>query len=153
MWLTEPEGPLSVLRCCQYPPERVELTVIKTAEPVNIRGILQSKGQVVRLKNSASCGRAVASDQVALRDKKLKLCTREVESGGGSSQAVRKAGIGAYLLAQHATAERLLSGATSDGVAMYVLGMVYLSMEKWKDAEAKFAAAAKAGYDNVEIAS
>ena len=74
---------------------------------------------------------------------------REVESGGASSQAVR-AGIGAYLLAQHAVAERLLSGASGDGVALYVLGMVCLSLEKWKDAENHFAAASKAGYDPVE---
>ncbi|MEF2985562.1 hypothetical protein, partial [Pseudomonas aeruginosa] len=59
-------------------------------------------------------------------------------------------GVGAYLLAQHGVAERLLSGVTGDPVAMYVLGLVYLSLEQWKDADAQFIAAAKAGYDGVE---
>lgn len=93
--------------------------------------------------------RAVASDQVVAARQEIEALLREVEENGGSSQSVR-AGIGAYLLAQHAVSERLLSSASSDPVALYVLGMVYMSLERWKDAEAKFAAAAKAGYDNVE---
>ena len=130
------------------PPERVELTVIKTAEPVNIRGILQSRGQMTADEFS-QIRRAIASDQVVVVRQEIESLLREVESGSASSQAVR-AGIGAYLLAQHAVAERLLSGASGDGVAIYVLGMVCLSQERWKDAEARFVAAAKAGYDTVE---
>ena len=129
-------------------PERVELTVIKTAEPVNVRGILQSKGQMTA-EEFSQLRRAVASDQVVVTRQEIESLLREVETGGASSQAVR-AGIGAYLLAQHAIAERLLSSASGDGVALYVLGMVYLSLEQWKDAETTFANAAKAGYDNVE---
>ena len=130
------------------PPERVELTVIKTAEPVNVRGILQSKGHMTADELS-QLRRAIASDQVATTRQEVESLLREVENGGASSQAVR-AGIGAYLLAQHATADRLLSGVTGDGVAIYVRGMVCLSLENWSEAEACFAAAAKAGYDQVE---
>ena len=122
--------------------------MIKTAEPVNIRGILQSKGHMTADEFS-QLRRAVASDQVATARQEIESLLRDVESGGASSQAVR-AGIGAYLLAQHAIAERLLSGASGDGVAYYVHGMVLMSLEKFKDAEAKFAAAGKAGYDPVE---
>ena len=93
--------------------------------------------------------RAVASDQVVAARQEIEAILREVESGAVSGQGAR-AGIGAYLLGQHAIAERLLLGAGSDGVGLYVLGMVYLSLEQWTDAEAKFTAAAKAGYDNVE---
>ena len=122
--------------------------MIKTAEPVNVRGILQSKG-FMTAEEFSQLRRAVASEQVVASRQEIETLLREVEAGTASSQAVR-AGIGAYLLAQHPIAERLLSGAGSDGVALYVLGMVYLSLERWKDAEAKFSAAAKAGYDNVE---
>ena len=122
--------------------------MIKTAEPVNIRGILQSKGHMTADEFS-QLRRAVASDQVATTRQEIEALLREVENGGASSQSVR-AGIGAYLLAQHTLAERLLSGATGDGVAYYVLGLVCMSLEKYDDAEAKFAAAAKAGYDPVE---
>ena len=93
--------------------------------------------------------RAVSSDQVVAARQEIEGLLREVEAGNEASQTVR-AGIGAYLLAQHAIAERLLSSASTDGVALYVLGLVHLSMEKWQDAEADFTAAAKAGYDNVE---
>ncbi len=130
------------------PPERAELTVIKTAEPVNIRGILQSKGQMTADEFS-QLRRAIATDQIASTKQEIESLLREVESGGASSQSVR-AGIGAYLLAQHAVAERLLSSASGDGVALYVQGMACLSLEKYTDAESHFAAASKAGYDPVE---
>ena len=130
------------------PPERAELTVIKTAEPVNIRGILQSKGQMTADEFS-QLRRAIATDQIASTKQEIESLLREVESGGASSQSVR-AGIGAYLLAQHAVAERLLSSASGDGVALYVQGMACLSLEKFLDAESHFAAASKAGYDPVE---
>lgn len=122
--------------------------MIKTAEPVNIRGILQTKGQMTADEFS-QLRRAVASDQVVSARQEIETILRDVESGAASGQGAR-AGIGAYLLGQHAIAERLLAGAGSDGVAMYVLGMVYLSLEQWTEAEEKFSAAAKAGYDNVE---
>ena len=122
--------------------------MIKTAEPVNIRGILQSKGQMTA-DEFGQLRRAIASDQVITTRQEIESLLREIEAGGASSQSVR-AGIGAYLLAQHGVAERLLSGATTDNVALYVHGMVCLSLEKWKEAEAKFSAAAKAGYDAVE---
>ncbi|MEK6262620.1 MAG: DNA-directed RNA polymerase subunit alpha C-terminal domain-containing protein [Planctomycetota bacterium] len=97
----------------------------------------------------AQLRRAVASDQVIQTRQDIEALLRDVEAGGSSGQVVR-AGIGAYLLAQHAVAERLLSGVSGDGTAMYVLGLVLLSLERPKDAEAKFTAAAKAGYDPVE---
>lgn len=93
--------------------------------------------------------RAVASDQLAATRQEIEALLRDVESGGASGQAVR-AGIGAYLLAQHTLAERLLSGVAGDGVALYVLALACMSLEKWSEAEAHFAAAGKAGYDPVE---
>lgn len=122
--------------------------MIKTAEPVNIRSILETQGNLTA-DEFGQLRRAVASDQVASCRQEIETLLREIEEGNASGQAVR-AGVGAYLLGQHGTAERLLSGASTDPVALYVLGMVLLSLEKWSQAEAKFVAAAKAGYDNVE---
>lgn len=122
--------------------------MIKTAEPVNVRGILQSKGHMTA-DEFGQLRRAVSSDQVVGARQDIETLLREIEEGSGSGHGVR-AGIGAYLLGQHAIAERLLSDIAGDGVALYVLGMVYLSTENWKEAEAKFGAAAKAGYENVE---
>ncbi len=97
----------------------------------------------------AQLRRAVASDQVVQARQDIEALLRDVEAGGSSGQVVH-AGIGAYLLAQHAVCERLLSGVSGDGTALYVLGLALLSLDRPKDAEAKFAAAAKAGYDPVE---
>jgi len=122
--------------------------VLKTQEPVNVRAILSNKGQVTP-DEFAQLRRAVSSDQVLQARQDIESLLQEVESGGASAMSVR-AGIGAYLLAQHEVANRLLSGVTGDGVAIYVLGLALMSLNQLKEAEAKFAAAAKAGFDAVE---
>jgi DNA-directed RNA polymerase subunit alpha len=122
--------------------------VLKTSEPVNIRAILSNKGHVTA-DELAQMRRAIASDQIVQARIEIEALLREVEGGGAPSSTVR-AGIGAYLLGQHAIAERLLSGVNDDGTALYVLGLACLSLNKFADAEEKFAAAAKAGYDPVE---
>ena len=127
---------------------KVALTVLKTLEPVNIRAILSNKGHTTP-DELAQLRRAVMGDQVVQARIEIDSLIREVEAGSAPGSTVR-AGIGAYLLGQHAIAERLLSGVSDDGTALYVLGLACLSLEQFKEAEAKFAAAAKAGYDAVE---
>jgi len=124
--------------------------VLKTLEPVNLRAILSNKGHVTA-DELAQMRRAVAGDQVAQARIEIEALMREVESGSAPGSTVR-AGIGAYLLGQHAVAERLLSGAGEDGTALYVLALTLLSLDRPQEAEAKFAAASKAGYDPVECA-
>ena len=97
----------------------------------------------------AQLRRAIASDQIVQVRQEIEALLRDVEAGGASGLVVR-AGIGAYLLAQHAIAERLLSGVSGDGTALYVLGLVLLSLNRPQDAETKFTAASKAGFDPVE---
>jgi DNA-directed RNA polymerase subunit alpha len=121
---------------------------MKPMEPVNIRAILSNKGHVTA-DEFTQLRRAVASDQVVQARLEIESLLREVESGGGSGSTVR-AGIGAHLLGQHAIAERLLSGVGEDGIGLYVLALSLLSLNRAKEAEEKFAAAAKAGYDQVE---
>ena len=122
--------------------------MLKTPEPVNVREILSTKGPM-SAEEFAQLRRAIASDQIIQVRQDIESLLREVEAGGAAAHAVR-AGIGAYLIAQHAVAERLLSGVAGDGIALYVLGLTYLSLNRPKDADAKFTAAAKAGYDTVE---
>ena len=64
------------------PQKRVELTVIKTAEPVNIRGILQSKGQM-SAEEFSQLRRAVASDQVVAARQEIETLLRDIEAGAG----------------------------------------------------------------------
>ena len=122
--------------------------MIKTAEPVNIRDILVGTGSM-SADEFSQLRRAISTDQVSAARQEIEAMLKEIEEGGDAGHAVR-AGIGAYLLGQHAIAQRLLSSAPGDGVSLYTLGMVYLSLEDWKNAESTFSAAAKAGYDNVE---
>ena len=82
----------------------------------------------------AQLRRAIASDQIVQVRQEIEALLRDVEAGGASGLVVR-AGIGAYLLAQHAIAERLLSGVSGDGTALYVLGLVLLSLNRPQDAE------------------
>jgi len=117
-------------------------------EPVNIRAILSNKGHVTA-DELAQMRRAIASDQVVQARIEIDALLRDVEGGGAAGSTVR-AGIGAYLLGQHAIAERLLASAGDDGTALYVLALTLLSLDKFAEAEEKFAAAAKAGYDPVE---
>jgi DNA-directed RNA polymerase subunit alpha len=117
-------------------------------EPVNIRAILSNKGHVTA-DELAQMRRAIASDQVVQARVEIDALLRDVEGGGAAGSTVR-AGIGAYLLGQHAIAERLLASAGDDGTALYVLALTLLSLNKYEEAEEKFSAAAKAGYDPVE---
>jgi DNA-directed RNA polymerase subunit alpha len=125
--------------------------VVKTAEPVNVKAILQANSPLT-VDELSELRRALASDQVAAARIEIEALIREVEGSSKASGHTVRAGVGAYLLGQHAIADRLLSGASGDPVAAYVHGLVLLSLDRPKDAEARFAAAAKAGYDHVECA-
>lgn len=120
---------------------------MKPLEPVNIRAILGNKGHVTADELS-QLRRAVSNDQVMQARLEIEALLRDVEGGAGGSTV--RAGIGAHLLGQHAIAERLLSGVGDDGTALYVLALTLLSLNKPKEAEEKLAAAAKAGFDQVE---
>lgn len=123
------------------------MTSSKSAEPVNIKAILQPTTPLTA-EEYGELKRAVASEQVAAARIEIEALIREAEAG--SKGHTIRAGVGAYLLGQHAIADRLLSNASGDPLAAYVHGLVLLALDNPKDAEGKFAAAAKAGYDQVE---
>lgn len=122
---------------------------VKVPEPVNVKAILQNRGQMVA-DELAQLRRAVASDQVTQTRIEIEALLREIDAGESQSGAAVRAGVGAYLLAQHAIADRLLSGVTGDAVGNYVHGLALLALDRPDDATDKFAAAAKAGFDSVE---
>jgi DNA-directed RNA polymerase subunit alpha len=125
------------------------MTLVKPAEPVNVKELLQSS-MPLSPEEYQELKRAVASDQVAATRIEIEALIREVEGSGKVTGHTIRAGVGAYLLGQHAIADRLLANASGDPVAAYVHGLVLIALDRPKDAEAKFAAAAKAGYDPVE---
>jgi DNA-directed RNA polymerase subunit alpha len=121
----------------------------KATEPINVKALMQPNTPPT-VEEFQELKKAVASEHVAAARIEIEALLREVEGSTKSSGHTVRAGIGAYLLGQHAVAERLLSNASGYPVAAYVHGLVLLSLEQPKEAEARFAAAAKAGYDAVE---
>lgn len=122
---------------------------VKAPEPVNVKSILQNRGQMVA-DELAQLRRAVASDQVSQSRVEIEALLREVEAGETQAGAAVRAGVGAYLLTHHAIADRILSGVSGDAVGSYVHGLALLALDRPKEAAEKFAAAAKAGFDSVE---
>lgn len=126
-------------------------SVTKTMEPVNLKAILQTSGPL-STEELSEMRRSMATEQVAASRIEIEALIREVEGNSSSSGAIVRAGVGAHLLGQHAVADRLLSTASGDPLAVYVHGLVLLSLDRPADAEEKFAIAGKAGYDSVECA-
>lgn len=114
-----------------------------------MKEILQGRGPLAA-EDWNQLRRAVASENVASARVELEALLREVEAGSAGTGAGVRAGVGAYLLGQHKIADRLLSSVSGDPVGLYVHGLALLALSQPKDAEQRFAAAAKAGFDPVE---
>lgn len=125
------------------------MSLTKTTEPINVKALLQPTTALTP-DEYQELKRAIASEQVAAARIEIESLIRDVEGGSKSAGQTIRAGVGAYLLGQHAIADRLLSTASGDPVAAYVHGLVLLALDRYKEAEGKFAAAGKAGYDQVE---
>uniref|UniRef100_A0A7C4QNA4 Tetratricopeptide repeat protein n=1 Tax=Schlesneria paludicola TaxID=360056 RepID=A0A7C4QNA4_9PLAN len=123
--------------------------VSKFGEPVDVKSILQNRNPMQQ-EELTQLRRAVASDQVAAVRVEIEALIRAAEASGTPIGQITRAGVGAYLLGQHKIADRLLSNVTNDPVGLYVHALTLLSLDRPKEAEAKFAAAAKAGYDAIE---
>lgn len=118
-------------------------------ETVDVRSLLQGRNPVTS-DELTKLRRALSTEQVAATRIEIEALIRSTEAGGGSVGQVARAGIGAYLLGQHAIADRLLSQVSGDPVALFVHALVMLSLERPKDAEEKFSLAQKAGYDTID---
>lgn len=125
-------------------------TLLKTAEPVDVKGILASKSPL-SAEDFALLRRSIATDQVASARSEMEALVRTSDQLQDQGQIVR-AGVGAYLLAQLPIADKLLGQVQGNGLANYVHGLVLTSLERYVEAEQKFVAAAKSGFDGVECA-
>jgi DNA-directed RNA polymerase subunit alpha len=121
----------------------------KMPEPIDVRSVLQSKSPLT-YEDFQKLRRAVASDQVAATRVDIETLIREVDGTKAAAPSLVRAGVGAYLLAQHQVADRLLSGVSGDPLSSFMHGHVLVALEKFKEAEEKFVQAAKQGYDSVD---
>lgn len=121
----------------------------KAYEPVDLKSLLQNRN-VMQADELTQMKRSLTTEQVPQARIEIEAAIRDAEASGTPIGQITRAGVGAHLLGQHKIADRLLSQITNDAVGLYVHGLVCLSLERFKDAEAKFAAAAKAGFDAIE---
>lgn len=122
---------------------------MKTLDPIDVKSLLHNRNPMP-LEDYNQLRKAIASDQVAATRVEIEAVIRDAEASGAALGQIARAGIGAFLLGQHKIADRLLSQVPSDSVALFVHALVLLSQDRAKEAEAKFAAAAKAGYDSID---
>lgn len=121
----------------------------KIPVPVDVKSLLQNRN-AMQAEELTQLKRALSTEQVAQTRIELEALIREAEASGTPVGQMTRAGVGAHLLGQHKIADRLLSQVTNDAVGLYVHGLVLTSLEQYKEAEAKFAAAGKAGFDSIE---
>lgn len=121
----------------------------RPADPAEVRLLMQNRN-AMQAEELTQMKRALASDQVAQTRIEIEAAIRDAEASGTPVGQITRAGVGAHLLGQHKVADRLLSQINNDAVGLYVHGLVLMSLERFKEAEAKFAAAGKAGFDSIE---
>jgi DNA-directed RNA polymerase subunit alpha len=124
---------------------------VHSATMVNVKEILESDGlftadQLSHLENS------VGSSQLTDVRQIVGELTRRFDAGERSEGLMARGGVGAYLLARQATADRMLSGVTRDGIAIFIHAQCLTSLNRPTEAADRFEQAGKAGFDPVGCA-
>jgi DNA-directed RNA polymerase subunit alpha len=92
-----------------------------------------------------------AATKLHIGELRQELTTLETNAGeDASDKALMKLGIGWYLLGKHSHAYDFLLPLTSDALALYHLGEVCISLDRYAEAGQHFAAAAANGGDPIE---
>jgi len=114
----------------------------------NIQDLLNSDGPMTA-SDLTTLENAVGGSQLTEVRQAIGDLTRRVEAGEKSEGLLARAGVGAYLLARQAQADRILAGVTRDGVAMFIHGQCLTSLNRPEEAAARFEQAGKSGFDPV----
>ena len=118
---------------------------------VNIKEFLESEGPL-SASDLSMLENAVSGSQLTEVRQGVGELSRRVEAGEKSEGLLARAGVGAYLLARQSQADKILSGVTRDGVAMFIHGQCLTSLHRPEEAANRFDQAGKAGYDPVGCA-
>ena len=134
-----------VLWVCQ------EASEVPSSVVVNVKDILEADSlltpdQLHQLEN------AVCSSQLTDVRQVVGELTRRFEAGERSENLMARGGVGAYLLARQTSADKMLSGVTRDGIAMFIHGQCLTSLNRPVEAAERFDQAGKAGFDPVGCA-
>ena len=124
---------------------------MNSATLVNVKDLLEADG-LLTADHLNQLERAVCSSQLTEVRQVVGELTRRYESGDRSESLMARGGVGAYLLARQTTADKLLSGVTRDGIAMFIHGQCLTSLNRAEDAANRFEDAGKAGFDPIGCA-
>ncbi len=119
------------------------------AETIDVKALLQSCNPL-QIDDFAKLKRALVPEQVATTRVELESLIRAAEASGTPVGQIARAGIGAHLLGQHKVADRLLSQVSGDPLALFVHALVLLSLDRPQEAEERFTAAQKAGFETID---
>lgn len=118
--------------------------------PVNVREVLHERDRF-GAEEVKLLMQAVERKQFPETRQEIDAVISEVqESARAKEEELAKAGIGAYLLARHQIADQILSRVTTHALGLFYHGLVLQALGRLADAEEKFDAAAKQGYDSIE---
>ncbi len=118
---------------------------------VNIKEVLESES-LLSTSDLSLLENAVGGSQLTEVRQGVGELTRRVEAGEKSEGLLARAGVGAYLLARHTQADRILAEVTRDGIAMFIHGQCLTSLSRANEAADRFEMAGKVGYDPVGCA-
>ncbi len=120
------------------------------APSINVREVLQERANF-GMEEAKLLTQAVSLRQFPETRQVIDAVIAEIQdTNRPKEEQLTKAGIGAYLLARHSTADSLLSRLSSHPVGLFHHGLVLQALGRLNDAEMRFDAAAKAGYDSIE---
>jgi len=119
-------------------------------ERVDVKALLRKEGSF-GVADAALLEQLLGSPQVGEVRQEILALQREIGTTAKPSSSVfARLGIGFYLLGHAHEADQTLARATGDPVATFYRALALSSLEQHKEAEEKFAEAAKLGYDRVE---
>jgi DNA-directed RNA polymerase subunit alpha len=118
------------------------------AEPVNVREVLSAS--TFGADEVAMLTAALGRHQYGEVRQELQPVIDAVEDGDRNKTRQLQAGIGAYLLAQHVIAERILAKLPGDPLAEFHHGHTLVALGRYTEAAAAYQSAGKHGYDPVD---
>jgi len=126
----------------------VEGTRVSHVNSENVSALLRGTGNIT-LEFISTLQSIVAGPQVGEVRQALTEATRGAESSSGEDLLAR-VGVTCFVLARHKEADRYLNQVSSDGLAMSCHAQSLASLERYKEAAARYEAAGTQGYDPID---
>lgn len=121
-----------------------------TIENPNVRSLLRERSTLT-IADVRSLERALGGPHLSdARQEIMSLQAEVTMTGSNDPGLLQRAGIGAYLLGQHAKADEHLAKLKNDPLGIYYHAVTLSSLGRHDEAEKRFEEADKLGYDHVD---